>query len=75
MSDCTEPCDGCANRATHHLCDKCCEEDVNALNAKIAKLHEHLADVVRKCQYGCDRKIYCRVCKTAIDGLPEGYEL
>lgn len=39
------------------------------------KAHEHLADVVRKCQWGCDQKIYCRVCKTAIEGLPEGYEL
>lgn len=39
------------------------------------KAHEHLADVVRKCQYGCDWKICCGICKTALEGLPKGYEL
>lgn len=39
------------------------------------KAHEHLANVVRKCQYGCYLNSYCGVCKTAIEGLPEGYEL
>lgn len=38
VSDCTEPCDGCANRATHHLCDKCCEEDTTRLSAEVGEV-------------------------------------
>ena len=29
MSD--EPCDGCASRATHFLCDECCAADIDRL--------------------------------------------
>jgi uncharacterized protein YfcZ (UPF0381/DUF406 family) len=27
----SEPCDGCASRATHYLCDACCAADIDRL--------------------------------------------
>ena len=42
MSLCGEPCDGCANRAEHHLCDACCHEEPDAIQKENRELHEKL---------------------------------
>lgn len=42
MSVCGEPCDGCPNRAEHHLCDACCHDEVDALQRKTRELREKL---------------------------------
>lgn len=47
MSDCTEPCDGCANRATHHLCEACCEEDVARLTCERDEARKRAGDFER----------------------------
>ena len=31
MSDCDQSCDGCAAKAQHHLCDACCNDELDAL--------------------------------------------
>lgn len=38
MSRCGEPCDGCSARAEHHLCDKCCHEEPDAINRENQRL-------------------------------------
>lgn len=38
----SEPCDGCANRATHFLCDTCINDDIARLNTEIAQLKARL---------------------------------
>lgn len=43
MSQCGEPCDGCPNRAEHHLCDACCHDEVNAIQAENRELRALLA--------------------------------
>lgn len=42
MSTCGEPCDGCANRAEHHLCDACCHDEVDAIRREERELREKL---------------------------------
>lgn len=42
MSDCGEPCDGCPNRAEHHLCDACCHDEVDAIQKENRELREKL---------------------------------
>lgn len=44
-----EPCDGCAHRATHALCDRCLHEDVERLERQLA---EARAECERQMQYG-----------------------
>lgn len=39
---CGEPCDGCANRAEHHLCDACCHDEVDAIQKENRELREKL---------------------------------
>lgn len=42
MSTCGEPCDGCSNRAEHHLCDACCHDEVNAIQKENRELREEV---------------------------------
>lgn len=42
MSTCGEPCDGCANRAEHHLCDACCQDEVDVIRREERELREKL---------------------------------
>lgn len=42
MSTCDEPCDGCPNRAEHHLCDACCHDEVDAIQKENRELWEKL---------------------------------
>lgn len=42
MSDCDQSCDGCPNKAEHHLCDACCHDEVDAINRENEELKEKL---------------------------------
>jgi molecular chaperone GrpE (heat shock protein) len=42
MSDCDQSCDGCPNKAEHHLCDACCHDEVDAIQRENRELQEQL---------------------------------
>lgn len=43
--------------------------------ARLGRAHEALANVVRRCVFGCTRDSYCGSCGAAYAGLPEDYDL
>ena len=42
---CGEPCDNCATRAEHHLCDTCCHAEPDALSRENAELRAEIRDL------------------------------
>lgn len=57
---CGEPCDSCTHRASHHLCDECCEQDLKALKAERdtwKKMRDAEAKAVVACQDEIERLI------------------